>query len=111
MLLKIFFLDFLYLKYQDVAILKLEKEALPSSKVGYICLPANSSYVDLTGIELTISGWGLTSSEGQMSDVLLKATVYGVNVNMQEMNKVTENMLCAAKNQTDACGGDSGGNI
>ncbi len=88
---------------------------MPSSRVGYICLPANSSYVNLTGIELTISGWGLTSSEGQMSDVLLKATVYGVsnevcNVNMQEMNKVTENMLCAAKNQTDACGGDSGGN-
>ena len=63
----------------DIAILKLEKEALPSSKVGYICLPASSSFVDFTGIELTISGWGKTSFEGNKSDVLKVATVNGVS--------------------------------
>ena len=100
----------------DIAILKLEKEALPSSKVGYICLPASSSFVDFTGIELTISGWGRTSFAGNKSDVLKVATVNGVSneeckVKLKEMNKVTKTMLCAGMEQTDACGGDSGGKM
>ena len=100
----------------DIAILKLEKEALPSSKVGYICLPASSSFVDFTGIELTTSGWGDTSFQGNGSDVLKVATVYGVSneeckEKLKKMKKVTKTMLCADKEQTDACNGDSGGKM
>ena len=94
----------------------MEKEALPSSKVGYICLPASSSFVDFTGIELTISGWGKTSFEGNKSDVLKVATVNGVSneeckEKLKKIKKVTKTMLCADKEQTDACNGDSGGKM
>ena len=96
----------------DFSILKLEKTAKLSAKVGVVCLP-QSSVVNLTGIELTVSGWGLTSNGGKPSNVLKVATVY--EIPKEECKKkhgkseITDNMLCAAKKGTDACQGDSGG--
>ena len=96
----------------DFSILKLEKQAKLSAKVGIICLP-QSSLVKLAGIELTVSGWGLTSNGGKPSNVLKVATVYEVpNEECKKKHgklEITVNMLCAAKKGTDACQGDSGG--
>ncbi len=89
----------------------MEKEVLPSSKVGYICVPKKSTFVDYSGIELTISGWGATPKKA-MSDVLQVATVFGVSNEEcnKKMDSITENMICALKEETDTCYGDSGGN-
>ena len=96
----------------DFSILKLEKPVLLSSKVNYICLPSKS-FTDFSGVRLTISGWGDTSGEETSSDVLKVSTVFGVS--QEECAKkyggeiITDRMLCAAKQGTDTCQGDSGG--
>ncbi len=108
---KMFFNKFYTFK-TDFSILKLERKAKLSGKVGVICLPQSSS-INLSGVELTVSGWGLTANSGKPSNVLKVGTVYEVpNAECQKKHgksQVTDKMLCAAKKGTDACLGDSGG--
>ena len=111
-LLVTFFQNTCFLK-TDFSILKLEKKAKPSFKVGYICLP-ESSYLDFNKTELTISGWGRTANGGVTSNVLKVATIYGISneecqAKYVEFANLTDKMLCAAKQGTDTCQGDSGG--
>jgi hypothetical protein len=67
------------------------------------------------GTNLTISGWGYTSSNGQLSPNLKFAFVNGWNNAACKATGygtlITDNMICAstAKIDTDACQGDSGG--
>ena len=67
------------------------------------------------GTNLTISGWGYTSSNGQLSPNLKFAFVNGWNNAACKATGygtlITDNMICASttKIDTDACQGDSGG--
>jgi len=85
----------------DFSILRLEYQAQLSSKVDYICLPSTSSYVEFSGIELTISGWGRTKEDGSLSNVLKFAKVIGIsNEDCKRTygnDKITNKMLCAYK--------------
>ncbi len=83
-----------------------------SFKVGYVCL-AGKSFIDFSGKELTVSGWGHTSFKGIFSNVLKVANLIGIS-NEECAKKyvgktITDKMLCAANPSTDSCQGDSGG--
>lgn len=65
------------------------------------------------GIDVTVIGWGTTSSGGADTDVLLEVELdivsnsicgaqYGSSI-------ITDQMICAARDGKDACGGDDGG--
>ncbi len=69
---------------------------------------------------MRVMGWGLTESGGSASDVLLETTVdYISNEECKEAYadvtaedpevQITDGMMCAYKDFTDACDGDSGG--
>jgi hypothetical protein len=98
----------------DFSILKLERPAKLSSKVGFVCLPDKKT-VNYAGVEFTISGWGRTSNRGPRSNVLKVATVFGVSNDdckvkyLTKGESITNKMLCAFKAGTDTCQGDSGG--
>ncbi len=85
----------------DFSILRLEYQAQLSSKVGYICLPSTSSFVEFSGIELTISGWGRTTEDGSVSNVLKFAKVTEISNEVCKRtygnDKITNKMLCAYK--------------
>jgi len=66
--------------------------------------------------ELTVIGFGATSSGGPSSDVLLQVTVNYVpndecNDDYNPDATITDDMLCAADTGEDSCQGDSGGPI
>mmetsp|Transcript_17631 Transcript_17631/g.36577 ORF Transcript_17631/g.36577 Transcript_17631/m.36577 type:complete len:332 (-) Transcript_17631:955-1950(-) len=60
-----------------------------------------------------VLGWGsMTDSSGQMSSVLLKASVPvmdQVTCEKKFANKIKDSMVCAGGAETDSCSGDSGG--
>ena len=65
------------------------------------------------GTKLTISGWGHTSSNGQLSPNLKFAFVNGWSnaACKATVTLITDNMICAstANIDTGSCQGDSGG--
>ncbi|XP_054160465.1 mite allergen Der f 3-like [Oppia nitens] len=80
-----------------------------------IALPKQNS--DITATEMvTITGWGFTKQEGQLSPILQKITIPVVDRNVCKQtfkfyNEITNNMICAglAQGGLDSCQGDSGG--
>jgi len=66
------------------------------------------------GSDATVMGWGTTESQGDVSNVLLEATLQVVSnedCNFAYNGEITENMMCAASEGKDTCQGDSGGPI
>jgi len=65
------------------------------------------------GIDVTVMGWGTTSSGGSSSDVLLEVDVDVVSNSDCEAaygtGQITSDMMCAARSGKDSCQGDSGG--
>lgn len=65
------------------------------------------------GVDVTVVGWGTTSSGGQVSNRLREVEVDLIRNSkcnrLYEDNDVTENMLCARSQGKDSCQGDSGG--
>jgi len=62
--------------------------------------------------DVTVIGWGTTSSGGLSSSELLEVEVDVVEnekCNLDYSGGITGNMLCAARLEKDACQGDSGG--
>ena len=70
---------------------------------------------NFVGYNLTISGWGYSSTNGEQSLMLKAAFVTGLSntacMTSGYGNSITKNMICAATNNfdADACQGDSGG--
>ncbi|XP_055341377.1 trypsin alpha-3-like [Paramacrobiotus metropolitanus] len=67
-----------------------------------------------TGAELTVTGWGTTSSGGSASEILQSVNVHVVdratcNGPSSYAGAIVDGMLCAAANGKDSCQGDSGG--
>jgi len=95
----------------DIALLKLSKKIHFGAKVQPICLHEASLP---SPRQVTISGWGTTSSGGQLSKVLKEVKVPMVSdrkCREHYGNRLTGNMICAGspKGGQDSCQGDSGG--
>jgi len=97
----------------DVAILTLCDELEFSEKIAPVCTPsAQSLGYEYEGLDHVVSGWGLTSEDGDVSQVLMETTVKTMkNEQCFDMygSQITNYMMCAYKLGTDACQGDSGG--
>lgn len=69
--------------------------------------------VDLSaGVDVTVMGWGTTSSQGAASDILMEVEVDIVSnseCNNDYSGRITDNMVCASRSGKDSCQGDSGG--
>lgn len=101
----------------DVGLLILE----PGSKKDVAVLALDDDcFDDEEGCAVRLLGWGKTSpTTNQLPLNLQTATVKSVTRKMCEkqyqslfgVNKISDNMICAQKDDTDTCGGDSGGPI
>jgi len=101
----------------DVALLELEKE------VPYETIPLIADDSDIVGKTATVIGWGATNSRGfsrypsQLMEVQIP--IVSNDVCNQAFNKysdevngldpITDQMLCAGADGKDSCSGDSGG--
>ncbi len=98
----------------DVALLKLEQAATLSSDVAVVPL-ATSADAALTapGVQATVTGWGLTSNNGEASDALREVNIPIVDnqvCNQAGLGPLAESHLCAGgEGGKDSCNGDSGG--
>jgi len=103
----------------DIALLKLKTPVpigSPNTTIVPACLPANND-ADFSGINATVSGWGLLSDGGSQSNVLRKVVVPVMTNEVcnsdqtRYKGRVSENMLCAGymEGGRDSCQGDSGG--
>ncbi|XP_028618544.1 vitamin K-dependent protein C [Grammomys surdaster] len=105
----------------DIALLRLAKEATLSKTIVPICLPNNGLAEELTqaGQETVVTGWGYQSDkikDGRRNRTFIltfiRIPLAARNECVQVMrNVVSENMLCAGiiGDTRDACDGDSGG--
>ncbi|EFN71579.1 Serine protease snake [Camponotus floridanus] len=108
--------------YNDIAILRLEKEATYNAWVRPACLPIDLPDIG-TDNKAVASGWGLVDwSDDTGSDNLLKVTLKLVNHTtcnssisdgstsaQLPLGIVDESQICAGEEGKDTCQGDSGG--
>jgi len=100
----------------DIAILKLNRDATFNDNVIPACLPTNINEL-YVGKSAKVSGWGTTSSGGSTSNVLKETDVTITAQSDATCTKyasgavgVLPNIkMCAYKDNTDSCQGDSGG--
>ncbi|TSO37107.1 Transmembrane protease serine 4 [Bagarius yarrelli] len=99
----------------DIAMIRLASEVLPGDYIHPVCLPPYQLSV-MEGDELAVTGWGVLQENGQLAEVLQKATVplIGRSVCSKASiygSAITSRMLCAGflKGGVDSCQGDSGG--
>lgn len=93
----------------DIMMVKLKQ----SSSVIPVKLDRGLSRVN-AGTTVIVIGWGDTSYQGTSSNVLLEAEVEILSDSecaqfYEELTKITDNMVCAARLGKDSCQGDSGG--
>lgn len=100
----------------DIALIRLSRPATLDDRVAVVPLIAadEEGVLDAPGLLGTVSGWGTTSSGGEVSDVLrfVALPVVAQDVCAQTYSDLTANMLCAggsAAGGQDSCQGDSGG--
>ncbi|TRY73974.1 hypothetical protein TCAL_13251 [Tigriopus californicus] len=104
----------------DFAVIELDRPILfdTVSNIRPVCLPTLGSELP-TGTDVTATGWGATSFQGQGADVLQEVTIPTVDSASCQQSLstdipglvITNNMLCAglAAGGKDSCQGDSGG--
>ena len=94
----------------DIALLKVAKiESLPAVRIPTIEVEA--PLISINKI-LTVSGWGLTTENGDISTVLLKVGVPVVSMDSCSTaypGQINEHQICAGSLGRDSCQGDSGG--
>jgi secreted trypsin-like serine protease len=98
----------------DVAVLKLNVAVTPSVGVKVVKLATTAATLYTAGKLATVSGWGTTTSDGNVSNVLRKVQVPMVShgaCNAYYGGGITGRMACAgyAIGGKDSCQGDSGG--
>ncbi|XP_021947723.1 CLIP domain-containing serine protease 2-like isoform X1 [Folsomia candida] len=105
-------------KENDIALIRLEKRVELGRFVSPICLPRGEKIQNMTGMTLTVAGWGTTTArEPTPSPVLLKVDVPFQN--RQRCNDVYKTSLggdvddgrfcVGGEVGKDSCQGDSGG--
>lgn len=98
--------------HNDIVLYRFSAAVTFSDTVKPICLPCLLTTFDFAGQNLTVAGWGTTSSGGVTSAQLLDVTVpissntvcaatYG--------DSITASEICAGETGKDSCQGDSGG--
>ncbi|XP_072748554.1 transmembrane protease serine 9-like [Anoplolepis gracilipes] len=96
----------------DIALIRLEYPVEINDNVKPVCLPKRKDS-DYTGHHVKVTGWGRVQKEGDTSKFLrqaiLKVMSWAACKNTSFGEHVTESMLCAYSDNTDACQGDSGG--
>jgi len=101
----------------DFAIIKLSRpvDFQAADWVRPACLPSVwQAGRDYTGVQATVSGWGVTDSDTRKQAHILQAVkveILSASSCLSHYNPkdITANMLCAKKPGADACYGDSGG--
>uniref|UniRef100_A0A1B0GM42 Peptidase S1 domain-containing protein n=1 Tax=Phlebotomus papatasi TaxID=29031 RepID=A0A1B0GM42_PHLPP len=101
----------------DVAMLKLPREMIPSPFIGFACLPDKFQSLPV-GAQCTIIGWGKKRDQDDAGTNVLHEAEVPIITN-EECKAVyydytiTKNMFCAGhkKGRIDSCSGDSGGPI
>ena len=82
-----------------------------STVVQPICLPEPGQ--DYDNVSALVTGWGKLNSSGPQADILQEATVRTLSTEqcreIYGLNRISENMICAAGPGQDSCKGDSGG--
>ncbi|XP_023162175.2 venom protease isoform X2 [Drosophila hydei] len=103
-------------RYNDIALLELDRNATLNEYVAPACLPSNSGDEQL---ELTAAGWGYTKNAGDKSSQLLRVGLkrYSDQVCSERLESriVSRTQFCAGSgsidSHADTCNGDSGGPI
>ncbi|KAL9703847.1 hypothetical protein quinque_007365 [Culex quinquefasciatus] len=104
-------------KYNDIALIRLDRDVGFSTYINPICLPLEDSVRQMnhTGMKVTAAGWGITESN-YSSEVKLKVSLDVMNHNRcvrvykSADIRLRDTQLCAGgKKGEDTCGGDSGG--
>jgi len=99
----------------DISLIELTTPLTFNANVQPITLPTAASGEPAVGTNLIVSGFGTTSSGGQISNQLRKVKVPVVSdadcKDAYGQNAVTDHMICAGLPQggVDSCQGDSGG--
>ncbi|KYN28215.1 Transmembrane protease serine 9, partial [Trachymyrmex cornetzi] len=95
----------------DIALIRLQEPVKIDENVRPACLPHKDS--DYTGQYVKVTGWGRVQVEGEPSRFLRQATLkvmsFAACKNTSFGDHITESMMCAYNDNTDACQGDSGG--
>ncbi|KAH8308706.1 hypothetical protein KR059_000995 [Drosophila kikkawai] len=106
--------DFTGGRFNDIALLELDKEATFNEYVAPACLPPGSGNEYL---QVTAAGWGATSEGGKSSSHLLKVTLdrFGEQQCSERLSHKIDvrTQLCAGSRSSsgDTCYGDSGGPV
>ncbi|KAL9692306.1 hypothetical protein quinque_015970 [Culex quinquefasciatus] len=104
-------------EYNDIALIRLNRDVGFSTYINPICLPLEDSVRQMnhTGMKVTAAGWGYTESN-YSSEVKLKVSLDVMNHNRcvkvykSADIRLQDTQLCAGgKKGEDTCGGDSGG--
>ncbi|XP_068205639.1 chymotrypsinogen A-like [Palaemon carinicauda] len=98
----------------DIALMHLSVPVTFNDGVRPICLPFKYANNNFSGTSGTVTGWGQTVFNGEVSDVLLEATLPILTTSECKeypiiRDSITENMICTYNQSLDACKGDSGG--
>ena len=99
----------------DIALIKLRRDANLNEAVGLICLGDDAYHLPIDDLnnQCLISGWGTLESGGNQPDTLQEVMVPLVSKSRCESAYGTlhDSMLCAGLDQggKDSCQGDSGG--
>lgn len=102
-------------KQNDIALVKLDREAVLGTGVGLVCLGDDSFHLPLDDLsnQCLISGWGTLESGGNQPDKLQEVLVPLVSksVCQNAYDDLHDSMLCAGLKEggKDSCQGDSGG--
>ncbi|KAG7314428.1 hypothetical protein KOW79_021731 [Hemibagrus wyckioides] len=99
----------------DIAMVRLSSDIVPGASIHPVCLPPYQLSV-MEGDDLVVTGWGVLQENGQLPDVLQKATIPLIHRSVCSNasiygSAITPRMLCAGflKGGVDSCQGDSGG--
>ncbi|XP_017785725.1 PREDICTED: serine protease easter-like [Nicrophorus vespilloides] len=101
-------------RYNDIALIRLDRDIKYSKFVSPICLPMEEKQVVKPNAKMIVAGWGQTEN-GTNSEVKLRVQVPIVNYRdcarkFGRSLKVTDNQICAGgQKNKDSCTGDSGG--
>lgn len=99
----------------DFALLHLATPLTYTAHISPVCLASSISDVLVGNRDLIVTGWGATSSGGQVSSQLRQVTVPSLTAAAcdaqypREIDNVA--MFCAGRSGKDSCQGDSGGPI
>ncbi|GAB0089398.1 transmembrane protease serine 9 [Sergentomyia squamirostris] len=102
--------------YDDIALLTLSTPVKFSSSIRPICLPGANEVRQYNGKTGVVIGWGSLRENGPQPSILQEVSI-PIWSNTDCARKygnaapagITTNMICAGKDYSDSCSGDSGG--